>query len=400
MPVRRLTALALVVLWLVASTAVTVAQGSPAPSPGLTARLPATIDGAPVEIVVSEDLQAFVDTVFAGESHPEIDALEAALAAQGLSLTDVDAVTAYFGADQGGQVQGFAIPGGDAASVGDELVATYLIGLGELEPTQREVGDRTVTFLSEGPLDTSEYPFAILPDAGVLWIVNAELGRVLDAVGALLAVSAGEAPGNTGTAPTPTPAIGPATWFGTMTGTTTWNKGAYVGETSATFRGTLERIEEEGVSYCPFDDCVAYRPMGEVEWTFDSVGVDGNGDCQNHQTGSVSTGEVVIPQDQMLFMQAIAPDHLGYWGSATLFPPTQECRGWEGAGAQGSFFVIPPPEEDHVYADVSGETRPGCAKVDWRIERDATQFTGSCWGYDEPGYEVRYDWDLRRVDPE
>jgi hypothetical protein len=311
----------------------------------------------------------------------------------------VATVTAYFGADQGGQIQGFAIPEGDTASFGDELVATYLIGMGELERTEREVGDRSVTFLSEGPLDAAEYPFAVLPDTGVLWVVNAELGRVIDAVEALLAVAAGTAPGNTSTAPTPTPAIGPATWFGTMRGTLTWTQGRYVGEWTAEFRGTLERIDDEGVGHCPFEnDCVAYRPMGEVAWTWESA-APGPPSCRNRTSGSVSTGDVVIPQDQMLFMEPIAPDHLGYWGSGTLFLPPQECPGREGGSTPGSFFEIPPPE-GAPFADEVPTLRPRCAAVSWRIERDATELKGTCWAYDEPGYEARFEWDLRRVDPE
>src|SRR5690606_21256990 len=129
-------------------------------------------------------------------------------------------------------------PGGDAASLQDAFSAAYLIGMGDLERTERPVGDRSVTFLSEGPLDAASYSFAVLPDAGVLWIVTAETSRIIDALEALLAVAAGTAPGNTGTAPTPTPRIGPATWFGTMRGTVTWDKGAYVGEATAEFRGT------------------------------------------------------------------------------------------------------------------------------------------------------------------
>ncbi|MET0772751.1 MAG: hypothetical protein ABWZ82_06690, partial [Candidatus Limnocylindrales bacterium] len=337
--------------------------------------------------------------VFAGEPHPEIDALEAALAAQGLTLDDVGTVTADFQVAQFGSIQGFEVPGADAAALQDPITAAYLIGLGELERTEREVGDRSVTFLSEGPLDTASYPFAVLPDSDVLWIVTAETSDIIDAVEALLAVAAGTAPGNASTAPPPPAAIGPATWFGTMSGTTTWNKGKYVGETTATFRGTLERIEDEGVGYCPVAPCAAYRPMGEIAWTFESS-APGPPSCDERTSGSVATGDVVTPQDQMLFMEPIAPEHLGYWGTGAVSVPPQACAGWEGIRTPGMFFEIPPPEEDHLFADVTTELRPGCAAVDWRIERAATELKGACWRYDEAGYEQRFEWDLKDVDPE
>jgi hypothetical protein len=372
-------------------------SGDPAES--LEARLPATIDGAPIQVIVSEDLGAYLDAAFGGESHPEIDALETELAARGLTFADVDTVTAYFGADQSGMIQGFLVPGEDAASLQDPMTAAYLIGLGDLQRTVQEAGDHSVTFLSEGPLDAAEYTFAVLPDAEVLWVVVAETAAIIDAVEALLAVSAGTAPGNTSTAP-PTPAaIGPATWFGTMRGATSWTKGRYVGETTATFRGTLERIEDEGVGYCPLGPCAAYRPMGEITWTFDSE-APGPPSCRNHQTGSVLTGEGVIPSDQMLFLEPANEGYVRYYGTGSVSVPQQECAGWEGIRSPGLFFEIPPPDAEDPFADVEAARRPLCAEFDWRIERESTELKGTCWRYDEQGYEQRFDWDLRRVDPE
>ena len=327
--------------------------------PPLSSRVPATIAGSPVEVAFAEDMQSWVDTVYPGESHPEFQALEAALAAQGLALADVATVTAYFGPDQGGSIQGFGISGGDATRLQDKLVDAYLVGVGEMQRTERQIGERTVTFLSEGPLETQDYPFAVLPDAGVLWILNGQMSLIIDGLEGLLAVAAGRAPGNTATAPPPPAEIGPATWFGTMGQTVTWNKGKYVGETTTHFRGTWERLEAEDTGYCPNGPCAAYVPRGEVEWTFESA-APGPPSCRNHQTGSVSTGDVVTPQDQMLFLAPAGADHLAYWGSGTLFLPPQDCHGWEGISSPGAFFDIPMPNADDTYADVSTEARPGC----------------------------------------
>lgn len=399
MPRRSVTRSALLAIGLGVLTASAAVSRTMPPEPDLIARLPATIEGQPVELVASGDLGTWLATVFPDQSHPQIDALTERLAEQGLSVQDVATVTAFFSADQGGSIEGFAIPGGDATSWQDVVAAAYLIGLGDLERTERQVGDRSVTFLSEGPLDTASYPFAVLPDAGVLWIVVAETSRVIDALEALLAVAAGTAPGHTGTLPTPTPRIGPATWFGTMRGTVTWAKGAYVGEATAEFRGTWERIDDESIGYCPDGPCDVYRPMGEIVWRFESA-APGPPSCRTRRTGSVSAGEVVIPQDQMLYLAPAGADHVRYWGSGTLFLPPQDCPGWEGISAPDAFFDIPIADEDDPFADVSGAARPLCPAFDWRIEREAAELRGTCWRYDLPGYEQRFEWDLRRVGPE
>ena len=124
---------------------------------------------------------------------------------QGRSLADVATVTAYFGPDQSGVIQGFGIPEGDAADVQDALVDVYLIGIGEMERTERDVGDHSVTFLSEGPLETAEHPFAVLPDAGVLWILNAEMTQHPRCAGGPSGGRRGHGTGQHGTAPTPGP---------------------------------------------------------------------------------------------------------------------------------------------------------------------------------------------------
>ena len=57
-----------------------LAQSPDTGGPPLEARLPATVGGAPVKVTYSQDLQAWLDELYAGQSHPEIDALEAAIA--------------------------------------------------------------------------------------------------------------------------------------------------------------------------------------------------------------------------------------------------------------------------------------------------------------------------------
>ncbi len=63
-----------------------------------------------------------------------------------------------------------------------------------------------------------------------------------------------------------------------------------------------------------------------------------------------------------------------------------------------SFFWISEAEPDAPEADLSVDMRPICGAMTWRIERDATRIAGSCWIYDERGYEDRMEWDLQLVD--
>jgi hypothetical protein len=104
---RSLTRIAVLVIGLAAlAPAATVAQETAPPEMALSTRLPATVGGSPVEIAFSEDLQAQVDARYPGETHPEVEALTARLSEQGLSLADVATVTAYFGPDLGGVIEG------------------------------------------------------------------------------------------------------------------------------------------------------------------------------------------------------------------------------------------------------------------------------------------------------
>ena len=326
-----------------------LAQSPDTGGPPLEARLPATVGGAPVKVTYSQDLQAWLDEVYAGQSHPEIDALEAALAAQGLSFADVAIVSADFGPDGLGVIQGFGIPGGDPAGLQDAIVDAYFLGMGEMERTERDVGDHSVTFLSEGPLDAADYPFAVLPDTGVLWIVAAELSQILDALAAILAVAAGTATGNTTTAPTPEPAIGPAEWSGTMRGTTTWDKGKYQGTATATFTGSWILPELSTTHYCD-SDCVAYIPAGTVDWRWESA-APGPPSCSINVSGSVPAGDTIVPQDQMLYLARSEADHLSYWESGTVFLPPQDCVGWESSTSPDSFFEISMPSQGDPFAD-------------------------------------------------
>ena len=122
-------------------------------------------------------------------------------------------------------------------------------------------------------------------------------------------------------------------------------------------------------------------------------------DCRNRQSGSLSTGDVVTPSDQMLIMEPAGPDHLRYWGSGLVKVPQQDCRNPESGGGANNFLDI-PPYEGAPFADEVPTLRPRCSAVSWRIEVDATELKGSCWRYDEQRYEERFEWDLKDVDPE
>ena len=58
------------------------------------------------------------------------------------------------------------------------------------------------------------------------------------------------------------------------------------------------------------------------------------------------------------------------------------------------------PSEDDPFADEVPTLRPRCSGLTWRIELDATELKGTCWRYNERGYEERFDWDLKAVDPQ
>ena len=58
------------------------------------------------------------------------------------------------------------------------------------------------------------------------------------------------------------------------------------------------------------------------------------------------------------------------------------------------------PDEEISLRSVDRDDTTTVRRVDWRIEADATELKGTCWRYDESGYEERFDWDLKDVDPE
>src|SRR6187551_1911850 len=141
-----------------------------------------------------------------------------------------------------------------------------------------------------------------------------------------------------------------------MRQTVTWHRGVYIGEATTAFRGTLERVEEGGSGWCG-SNCAAYLPHGEVTWTWTWESAGPN--CRNRQSGSVSTGDVVTPADQMLIMEADGPDHLRYWGRGQVMAGQQDCNNPEGGGDVGSFLEI-PPYEGNPYADEVPTLRPRC----------------------------------------
>ena len=305
-------------------------QASTPGTSDLVGRLPATIEGAPVQVAFTQDMATWIDEAFAGEVYPELTSLVTALGHRGLSTADLTTTIASFGAEQDGLIQGFQLPGGDASTLSEAILDVYFIGFGELHRTDQTIAGQPVIMVSDGPLETAAYPYAVLLDRDVIWIASASEPYLHSAMGALVAVSAGTAPGNTGQAQIDPGAQAPEEWRGIMRNTLTWDQGAYVGSTSATFTGTWVRPVLSTVGYCE-SGCTAYIPAGTIDWTFESTAP---GPPAGHATtsGSLPTGGTVVAKDQMLFLTATDPDHFRYWGSGTFFPPPQACRGREGAG--------------------------------------------------------------------
>ncbi|MCY7418549.1 MAG: hypothetical protein LH650_08655 [Chloroflexi bacterium] len=366
---------------------------SPAPA-DLVARLPATIDGASVEVAFTEDLATWITEAFAGETHPEISALETALAARSLSTADMTTTNASFGADLTDTIQGFQLPGGDAVTLSDAILDVYFIGFGELQRTDQTIAGQPVLMISDGPIETDSYPFAILLDRDVIWIASASEPNLRLAIEALVAVAAGTAPGNTGAAPADPMDQAPEEWQGFTRETLTWNRESFVGEWTVTFRGPWVRPVLNDTGYCD-TPCTVYIPAGTIDWTWESS-TPTKPRCEEKTSGSLATGKVVVLQDQMLYLAPAGPDHYRYWGSGTSFSPAQKCSGWDSGSAAGGFFNI-DPAEDAPNADESVGSRPNCGSVVWRIPRDAASMSGKCWTQDYPGYEGTVEWDLQRV---
>jgi hypothetical protein len=237
--------------------------------------------------------------------------------------------------------------------------------------TRRELPDGQTRLCRERPAD----------DADHLILVIANHSTTRDLAGAYTVEPLAE----------PCPEI-----FGTMREVQTWNKERYVGEWTATFRGDWEPTPS-GIGYCD-TGCASYVPVGTVDWTWDSaLEWDKPPGCHNVQSGSLPAGKVIVTQDQMLFLAPDDKDHLRYWGSGTTFMDPLECNGWDMGTTPDGFFNIEPPDSGAPPSDVSAAARPKCASLTWRIKRDATRITGTCWIYDEPGFEHRVEWDLERI---
>jgi hypothetical protein len=187
-----------------------------------------------------------------------------------------------------------------------------------------------------------------------------------------------------------------ALWEGTMSESMRWNKAKSVGEWKATFSGRWEPTPP-GIGYCGVDDCVSLMPVGTVDWRSTSSYIN----CEKSGSGSLATGDVHTPTDQMLFLIRDDDDHLRYWGTGSVFLGVDGCAYPDGTGQAkpGGFFWIQEADPDAPKSDQSPAARPICGLVTWRIERDADEMAGSCWIYDLPGYEHRVDWNLKRVGP-
>ncbi len=99
----------------------------------------------------------------------------------------------------------------------------------------------------------------------------------------------------------------------------------------------------------------------------------------------------------MLIMEPAAPTTSATGDRAPCSLPPQDCAGWENIRNAGAFFDIPMPgcgrSASRMRCRPCGRAARG---LTWRIEVDATELKGTCWRYDERGYEERFDWDLRR----
>lgn len=116
--------------------------------------------------------------------------------------------------------------------------------------------------------------------------------------------------------------------------------------------------------------------------------------CSASTHGSLDPGTVIVPSEQMLFLDPTDDGHVRFWGSGLFRVPDQPCVGWEGGQGPGSFFDIPAREDGDPFADASNDQYPSCGNRQWRIAEDATRLAGRCWRYREPGYEDVVEWDL------
>lgn len=178
-------------------------------------------------------------------------------------------------------------------------------------------------------------------------------------------------------------------WDATMTETVTWNQFGYRGESRATFTGRWQPMDD-GIIRCD-DGCTAYEPVGTIDWTWSSSVKAAP--CSASTSGSLATGDVVVKDDQMLFLQPDG-DRVLMWGSGTIFLPTQPCLGWEGDPGPDAFFDVSMPEES--VPDGPPAARPPCSDPVW-FPAGSEVVEGACWRYDEGGYEDRVEWRMVKV---
>lgn len=395
--------IAFLVLAVLAAVATGLAPGAmraqdPSPtasSPALTlaGRLPAQIDGSPVQLDETTDLAAYLEAAYAGETGPELDALDAALADQGVSPAEVELVWAS-AFDSEVLIGGFRLPGGDASAFREALLGVYFLGFDGLEQAEMDVQGRSVTTVSQGPVADDPYPFAVLTDGDTLWIASVSSQLLEPTVTALVGAAGGTVARYDTGAVVDAGYAAPWGWEGTVSLTTTWNKNSYRGTSSARMTGTwLQPLTT--IAYCE-DDCTTYIPTGTIEWTWD-VSAPTTPRCSASTRGSLPSGGM-RPEQQGLFLDPTDDGHVRYWGSGVMLVPDQPCVGWESAHQPSSFFDIPMPEDADPAADELGDARPPCFGRQWRIPADETRISGRCWRYDEQGYEEVIEWDLVAVE--
>jgi hypothetical protein len=370
------------------------ATGGPTPgsSPAtgdLAMRLPANIGSDAVDVDFTQDLATYLAGAAAG---PEVDALDAALVAQGGSPASTQVVGASFGPEHEAFITGFRLPDADAATFRDAVIALWYVGAADVQRTEEAIAGVPALIVSQGPLAADDYPSGVLVDGDTVWIVSGAGAMVRSGLEALVLTSAGSVPRH---APVAAPYAPPFSWDGTVRETVTWDLASFKGKAEAVLTGSWVAELSTG-GHCE-RDCTAYIPSGTIDWTFESSAPT-KPRCENSTRGSIAPGDTVIPSDQMLFLEPADDDHVRYWGSGLIHVPPQECPGWNGIAAPDSFFSIGPPEDGMPNADESGDRYPSCDGLVWRIEQDATRLNGQCWRYHESGFEDVVAWELTATD--
>lgn len=361
------------------------------PALPLTERLPARIADTPVQLELTDDLGTWVDEAFPAEEHTEFDALDGALAAQGATRSEVQMAWAS-AHDSDIQITGFQIPGLDAEALRDPILAVYFLGLGDLTRTEQQIDGHPVTVVSRGPLEDDGYPSGIIAEGDTVWVASAGPDLLRQTMQALIGAATGTVARLDPVAARDPGYAAPWSWDGTVSQTITWDKGSYRGTEVGRLTGAWV-LPLTTVRYCESDDCTAYIPTGTIDWSWD-VSAPTRPPCAASTHGSLDPGTVVIPSDQMLFLDPGHDGFVRFWGSGTFRLPDQPCVGWEGDHGPGSFFSIPMPEDGDPFADESSDQYPSCGNRQWRFAAEDTTISGRCWNYREPGYEDVVEWDL------